>query len=99
MKKKLESYRLQEKGLDTYEANVALGHRPDERHYDFAINILKSLNIRQIRLLTNNPDKMGELKEAGIEIAQRVPLEVPLHKENVNYMTTKKIKFHHQLTI
>lgn len=99
LKKKLESYRLQEKGLDTYEANVALGHRPDERHYDFAINILKSLNIRQIRLLTNNPDKMGELKEAGIEIAQRVPLEVPLHKENVNYMTTKKIKFHHQLTI
>ena len=99
LKKKLESYRLQEKGLDTYEANVALGHRPDERHYDFAINIFKSLNIRQIRLLTNNPDKMGELKEAGIEIAQRVPLEVPLHKENVNYMTTKKIKFHHQLTI
>lgn len=99
LKKKLESYRLQEKGLDTYEANVALGHRPDERHYDFAINILKSLNIRQIRLLTNNPDKMGELKQAGIEIAQRVPLEVPLHKENVNYMTTKKIKFHHQLTI
>lgn len=99
LKKKLESYRLQEKGLDTYEANVALGHRPDERHYDFAINILKSININQIRLLTNNPDKMGELKEAGIEIAQRVPLEVPLHKENVNYMTTKKIKFHHQLTI
>lgn len=99
LKKKLESYRLQEKGLDTYEANVALGHRPDERHYDFAINILKSLNINQIRLLTNNPDKMGELKEAGIDIVHRIPLEVPVHKENLNYMTTKKIKFHHQLTI
>lgn len=99
LKHKLQAYQLQEKGLDTYEANVELGFRPDERDYGFASMILKSFGIDTIRLLTNNPEKITELEAHGIHVAERIPLEITPVKENNTYLQTKKEKFHHLLSL
>lgn len=99
LKNKLRAYQLQEQGLDTYEANVELGFEPDEREYQFAAEILASYGIKEIRLLTNNPEKVKELEERGIHVHQRVPLETAPLKENSAYLKTKKQKFHHLLSI
>lgn len=99
LKNKLRAYQLQEQGMDTVEANVALGFEPDEREYQFASEILSSFGIKDIRLLTNNPEKMKELEANGIHVSQRVPLEIAPVKENANYLKTKKEKFHHLLSI
>lgn len=99
LKQKLQAYQLQEKGLDTYEANVELGFRPDERDYGFAAIILKSLGIDTIRLLTNNPEKITELEAHGIHVAERIPLEITPVAENNRYLQTKKEKFHHLLSL
>lgn len=99
LRNKLKAYQLQEKGLDTYDANVKLGFPPDLRDYTFAAEILQRFGIDKIRLLTNNPDKMEELKEAGIEIVERIPIEVTPVKENLAYLQTKKRKFHHYLSV
>ena len=95
---KLRAYHLQDTGLDTVEANQALGLPADARHYDLAAEILKSKGIKQIELMTNNPDKVKQLQESGIEVVQRIPLEVGLTKENQAYLKTKKEKFHHILS-
>ncbi|AYE38287.1 GTP cyclohydrolase II [Companilactobacillus zhachilii] len=95
---KLRAYHLQDTGLDTVEANQALGLPADARHYDLAAEILKSKGIKQIELMTNNPDKVKQLQESGIEVVQRIPLEVGLTKENQDYLKTKKEKFHHILS-
>ena len=99
LRNKLKAYQLQEKGLDTYEANTELGFAPDERDYHFAVEILKSIGVTSIRLLTNNPDKVIELQQDGITIVDRVPIETVPKKENQAYLKTKKDKFHHYLSV
>ncbi|MFV0561181.1 MAG: GTP cyclohydrolase II [Enterococcus sp.] len=99
LKNKLKAYKLQEEGKDTYEANVALGFAPDERDYSFAAKILKSLGSHSIRLLTNNPEKVHALQEQNIHVVERIPIEIAPQKENIDYLKTKKEKFHHYLSI
>jgi 3,4-dihydroxy 2-butanone 4-phosphate synthase/GTP cyclohydrolase II len=99
LKNKLRAYQLQEQGRDTYEANVELGFAPDERDYTFAADILRSFGIKQVKLLTNNPQKVQELEKLGIEVVERIPLETQALKENKAYLKTKKEKFHHYLSI
>lgn len=99
LKNKLKTYQLQENGLDTFDANIALGFEPDERDYHFAAQILKSLKIKKVNLITNNPNKIEQLNTFGIEVVERIPLEVRPEKENLNYLRTKKEKFDHLLSI
>lgn len=95
---KLKSYRLQEQGVDTYDANVQLGFQPDERRYDVAVAMLAALGIQRIRLMTNNPDKISQLRAAGVNVVERVPLEIQATATDRDYLRTKRDKFHHQLT-
>ena len=99
LKNKLLAYQLQETGIDTYDANLAIGFEPDERTYQFAVEMLKKTGIQRIELLTNNPEKVTQLMEQGIEVVKRVPLEIPPEKENYTYLQTKKTRFHHLLSI
>ncbi|HET6482184.1 MAG TPA: GTP cyclohydrolase II [Actinoplanes sp.] len=86
---KLDAYALQDAGLDTYEANVALGRGEDERDYTAAAQMLLALGAGRIRLLSNNPDKAVQLEKCGIEVAQRVPTGVHMSAANVRYLATK----------
>lgn len=94
---KIEAYQMQDNGLDTVEANVALGFEPDSRNYDEAINILMSFDIKAVRLLTNNPKKMNALISAGIKVIERIPLLEEINSFNKNYLSTKKDKLGHLL--
>ena len=94
---KIRAYALQDDGLDTVEANEQLGFAPDLRNYDVAARILASLGIRELRLLTNNPLKVQGLQRAGIEVIERVPLEVNPTHENASYLATKREKLGHLL--
>ncbi len=96
---KLRAYNLQDEGYDTIEANLMLGHRADEREYDIAAAILADLDVRSIRLLTNNPDKVASLKALGVDVRQRMPIQTPVHPENAFYLSTKAIRMHHQLDL
>nr|WP_221379459.1 GTP cyclohydrolase II [Actinoplanes polyasparticus] len=86
---KLDAYALQDAGLDTYEANVALGRGEDERDYTAAAQMLLALGADRIRLLSNNPDKAIQLEKCGIEVDQRVPTGVHMSAANVRYLATK----------
>lgn len=99
LKNKLKAYQLQENGKDTFEANTALGFQADERDYVFAADILKTFNINEVKLMTNNPDKVEQLESNGIKVVERIPLEVAAVKENQHYLKTKKEKFNHYITI
>lgn len=92
---KLRTYVMQENGYDTYQANVYLGHRPDERDYAHAAQILKDAGYDKIRLLTNNPDKIDQLEAYGIKVVERVPLITGINEINQVYMDTKRNKFAH----
>lgn len=94
---KLNAYALQDQGHDTYEANELLGFKPDERKYDVAYQILQDLGINQIRLLTNNPDKIEQLSEDGIQVTERVPLEIKPNNINKFYLETKRDRFKHMI--
>jgi len=94
---KIKAYELQSKGYDTFEANVLLGHHPDERTYKMAKVALDDLKIKRIRLLTNNPSKVSELAKLGIEVVEQVPLIIRSNKYNKKYFATKKDKFQHAL--
>ena len=94
---KLRAYAEQDKGLDTVEANEILGFLPDARDYNVAASILEAMNIQQIRLLTNNPDKLQSLQDAGIQVIERVPHHVAGSPHNKHYMATKTKKFGHLL--
>ncbi len=94
---KIKAYKLQEQGLDTVQANVTLGFKPDQRDYGIGAQILRHLGLKKLRLITNNPAKYIALAGYGLEIAERVPLEVEPVKENVDYMRTKKEKMGHLL--
>jgi GTP cyclohydrolase II len=97
--KKLQAYNLQDQGLDTVEANLALGHEADERDYDIAALILADLGLGPIRLLTNNPHKIASLESLGIEIAERLPLIPRVTSENSSYLRTKAERLHHLLPL
>jgi GTP cyclohydrolase II len=94
---KIRAYELQDKGLDTVEANHQLGFESDARTYEIASRILKKMGIRRIRLITNNPKKVEELKRGGIEIVERIPLIIPSNRHNEKYLRTKKEKMGHLL--
>ena len=86
---KLDAYALQDAGLDTYEANVALGYGEDERDYTVAAQMLLALGADRIDLLSNNPDKADQLRAAGIDVARRVPTGLHLSPVNADYLATK----------
>jgi len=92
---KLRAYALQDQGHDTVEANVALGFKPDLRDYGIGAQILRALGIGRMRLLTNNPRKIVGLEGYGLEIVDRVPLEVPPREDNIRYLRTKQEKLGH----
>ncbi len=92
---KIKSYQLQDKGYDTFEANLLLGHRPDERTYEKAKIALTDLGVKRIRLLTNNPSKVSEIAKLGIEVVERVPLIITSNKYNKKYFASKRDKFKH----
>ncbi|MFM7149745.1 MAG: GTP cyclohydrolase II [Gemmataceae bacterium] len=95
---KLKAYQLQQqKGMDTVEANQALGFAPDLRHYGIGAQILFDLGVRQIRLLTNNPRKVVGLDGYGLRIVERVPIQIPANESNRRYLQTKKDKLGHML--
>lgn len=95
---KLQAYSLQDGGLDTVEANERLGFKADHREFQMPTEILKSLGIRQLRLLSNNPDKVAALERAGIQVTERVPCEVALSPHAEDYLKTKKEKLGHLFT-
>lgn len=92
---KLRAYELQEQGLDTLEANLALGFRGDEREYFTGAQILRDLGVKTMRLLTNNPDKVYQLAEFGLEISKRVPIQMEATDFDLNYLKTKQERMGH----
>ncbi|MDZ7772987.1 MAG: bifunctional 3,4-dihydroxy-2-butanone-4-phosphate synthase/GTP cyclohydrolase II [Balneolaceae bacterium] len=96
---KLKAYKLQEQGMDTVEANEALGFEPDHRDYGVGAQILRTLDVSKLRLMTNNPVKRVGLKSFGLEMVERVPLEVGAYPENVRYLKTKRDKMGHDLKL
>ncbi len=94
---KLKAYALQEQGFDTVEANIELGFAPDLRDYGIGAQILRDLGVRQIRLLTNNPRKIKGLEGYGLEVTERVSIQMEENVENSNYLHTKKTKLGHLL--
>ncbi|MCE3000000.1 MAG: GTP cyclohydrolase II [Betaproteobacteria bacterium] len=96
---KIRAYALQDQGHDTVEANHALGFAADMRDYSAGAHILSDLGARQVRLMTNNPDKVAALADYGLEVVERVAVEVPPRKANENYLATKRSKFGHLLSM
>jgi 3,4-dihydroxy 2-butanone 4-phosphate synthase/GTP cyclohydrolase II len=92
---KLHAYRKQEAGMDTVEANVALGFAPDLREYGEGAQILGDLGISKVRLITNNPCKIKGLAGYGIEISERVPVVIPATEYDERYLETKRVKMGH----
>ena len=95
--KKLQAYNLQDSGMDTVDANIHLGHLADEREYNIAALILDSLQVKSIKLMTNNPEKIEALKKLDIKVTGRIPVESVAHDDNVGYLKTKAKKMSHML--
>jgi len=96
---KMRAYNLQDQGMDTVEANEALGHKADLRDYGIGAQILVDLGIKKIKLLTNNPRKIVGLEGYGLEVSERVALEIKPTEQNYKYLKTKKEKLGHQLEL
>jgi GTP cyclohydrolase II len=95
---KLQAYQLQDSGLDTVQANEELGFKADHREFQLPAEVLKVLGLKQVRLLSNNPQKVAALESAGIEVVERVPCEVEPHAASERYLNTKKEKLGHLFT-
>lgn len=96
---KLRAYNLQDQGLDTVDANLALGHKADERDYSVAASMLNDLGIKSVRLLTNNPVKIENLRDSGIRVNLRLPLEGGVTTDNADYLFTKAMRMNHMLNL
>jgi 3,4-dihydroxy 2-butanone 4-phosphate synthase/GTP cyclohydrolase II len=96
---KIRAYALQDQGADTIEANLQLGFGIDEREYDQCAEVIKLLGARRLRLMSNNPDKLRALRDAGLEVVERVPLEVKAKEPAFKYLLTKKEKMGHLLRL
>jgi 3,4-dihydroxy 2-butanone 4-phosphate synthase/GTP cyclohydrolase II len=94
---KIRAYELQDAGQDTVEANLSLGFEADLRQYECCVDILKQLGLRRIRLMSNNPDKIAAVQGSGIEIVERISIEVEADEKSLGYMKTKKEKLGHLL--
>jgi len=92
---KLRAYELQDQGLDTVEANVELGYKADCRAFELPAAILKQLGLKEVRLITNNPEKVEALEQAGIKVTERISAEVPSEPTNARYLKTKREKMGH----
>lgn len=99
LRDKLRAYNLQDEGLDTVEANLALGHQADARDYDIAALMLKDLGASRIAMLTNNPNKIEELQRLGVEVSERIPLQGQVTSENARYLSTKAARMQHLLDL
>ncbi len=95
---KLQAYELQDKGLDTVEANVELGYDNDYREYKLPSEILRKLGVKEVRLISNNPDKVAAVEAAGIKVVERVSAEVEPYEQSEAYLRTKKEKMGHLFT-
>lgn len=94
---KIRAYALQDAGLDTVEANLSLGFEADLRRYECCAEIIRQLGLKSVRIMSNNPDKIAALQAAGIEVIERVPIEVVPNERAIEYLKTKKEKFGHML--
>jgi 3,4-dihydroxy 2-butanone 4-phosphate synthase/GTP cyclohydrolase II len=94
---KLKAYELQDSGLDTVEANIKLGFKPDLRDYGIGAQILVDLGVRKMKLMTNNPKKIIGLEGYGLKVVERVPMEINPNERNIVYLKTKKKKMGHML--
>ena len=92
---KINAYKLQDEGYDTIEANLKLGFQEDERDYSAIAYILQDLNIKKLKLITNNPSKIAFIEDLGIQITQRIPAITSINKYNKNYISTKKEEMGH----
>ena len=97
LRNKIKAYQLQDEGADTVEANQRLGFGPDLRHYGIGAQILVDIGVRRMRLITNNPRKIVGLEAYGLEIVERVPIQIPANPSNVRYLKTKRDKLGHML--
>lgn len=95
--KKLQAYNLQDQGMDTVDANLHLGYQADEREYSIAALILENLEVKSIELITNNPKKIDGLKKLGIQVVNRIPIEIAANDDNLDYLKTKASKMAHWL--
>jgi GTP cyclohydrolase II len=95
---KLQAYQLQDQGLDTVQANEQLGFKADHREFQVPAEVLKALGLKQVKLLSNNPQKVAALEAAGIKVVERVPCEVEPHAASERYLNTKKEKLGHLFT-
>ena len=96
---KVRAYALQDRGLDTVDANLALGFRDDERDYAVAAHMIASLNVASIQLMTNNPNKVGQLENLGIRVTARIPHVMPATEYNRAYLETKATRSGHQMQV
>jgi GTP cyclohydrolase II len=95
---KLQAYELQDRGLDTVEANVELGYDNDYREYKLPAEMLRQLGVKQVRLISNNPEKVAALENAGIKVVERISADVEPYEHSENYLRTKKEKMGHLFT-
>ena len=95
----MKAYKLQDEGYDTVDANIALGHEPDEREYTSAALILEDLKVNSVRLLTNNPSKIASLENLGIPVVGKYSLNPQVTRENISYLQTKVSRMGHDFIL
>ncbi len=96
---KLRAYNLQDQGLDTVDANLALGHEADERDYEMAAAMLNDLGVQSVRLITNNPEKISQLESYAMRVAERVSSDAEIRPDNAGYLFTKAARMNHLLDV
>ncbi len=96
---KIRAYMLQDQGMDTYDANVHLGFKPDARDYELSAAMLNKLGVKSVRLLTNNEKKVEDMEKFSIKVTEMVPLELPANIYNRRYLETKRDRFDHKIKV